>query len=78
MMNSSEWYDVIDRTTGSREIVFSSKFLEVATKQAEYLSIEGKQVYINKMTIDMQGMLKMEVIDTWGGYVPYTVKMGDE
>lgn len=77
-MKGTEWYDVIDRTTGSREIVFSSKHLELAIEQAELLAVEGKQVYIKKMTIDMQCMLKMEVIDNWGGYVPYTVKMGEE
>ena len=77
-MNGTEWYDVIDRTTGSREIVFSTKYLELAIKQAEFLAVEERKVYVNKMTIDMQGVLKMEVIDSWGGYVPYAVKIGEE
>lgn len=77
-MLGSTWYDVIDRTDGSREIVFSSKILDEAIEHAEQLHQNKHQVYINEISIDLRGMLTLEVIDNWDGYVPYEVKYDEE
>ena len=77
-MLGSKWYDVIDRTDGSREIVFSTKNVDEAIERAEKLHNEDRQVYINEISIDLRGMLSLEVIDNWDGYVPYEVKYDEE
>ena len=73
-MLGSTWYDVIDRTDGSREIVFSTKLEQEALDKVDELHNSGHIVYIAHFQVEE--WLKREIIDPYDGYVSYTVQLG--
>lgn len=75
-MKDKIWYDVIDRTTGVRDIVFSSQNKEEAIAKADELNSKGHKVYITENIIE-NFYLTRNIINNWNGFVKYVVDFGE-
>lgn len=76
-MWNEEWYDVIVRENGERNIEFSCKEEEDAMNKAKEFHENGAKTYIAHFTM-VKSKLSREIIDPFGGYKPYEMLLENE